>query len=100
MKICIPDRYPFDPPQVSFETKVYHPNVDESGRICLDILKPTPQGNWKPNLNLSVVLNSIRLLLSHPNPDDPLMADIASEYSVKRPLFEQKARDWTYKYAK
>ena len=53
---------------VTFATKVYHPNIDTAGRICLDLLKVPPKGSWKPNLNLALVLKSIRLLLSEPNP--------------------------------
>ena len=53
---------------VTFTTKVYHPNIDTSGRICLDLLKPGPTGTWKPQLNITVVLKAIRQLLSEPNP--------------------------------
>jgi len=100
VKITLPERYPFEPPQVLFETKIYHPNIDNSGRICLDLLKMPPQGSWKPNLNLALMLKSIRLLMSQPNPDDPLMADIASEFTMNPTLFEKKAREWTSRFAK
>ena len=71
-------RYPFEPPQVTFSTRVYHPNVDPSGRICLDALKMPPTGDWRPSLRLATLLLSIRVLLAEPNPDDPLMPDIVS----------------------
>ena len=100
LEINIPERYPFEPPQIKFLTKIYHPNIDTAGRICLDVLKALPQGSWKPAHNISTVLTSIQLLLSEPNPDDGLMADISSEYKHNRPSFEGKAKEWVSMYAK
>jgi len=79
---------------------VYHPNVDDSGRICLDALKPPPQGSWKPSLNLCSILMAIRLLLSEPNFNDPLMSEIAQEYQMNRASFVTHAIEWTAKHAK
>eukprot|EP00833_Pecoramyces_ruminatium_P017486 jgi/Orpsp1_1/1191518/evm.model.d7180000086561.1 len=76
LDIHIPDRYPFEPPHIQFKTPIYHPNVDNDGRICLDILKLPPKGSWKPSLNISTVLTSISVLMQDPNPDDPLSTEI------------------------
>ncbi|KAM8755346.1 ubiquitin-conjugating enzyme E2 T isoform 1-T1 [Acanthopagrus schlegelii] len=76
LEIKVPERYPFEPPKIRFLTPIYHPNIDNSGRICHDALKLPPKGAWKPSLNISTVLTSIQLLMAEPNPDDPLMADI------------------------
>ncbi|GLJ29654.1 hypothetical protein SUGI_0584750 [Cryptomeria japonica] len=99
LEIQVPERYPFEPPNVRFVTPIYHPNIDSGGRICLDILNLPPKGAWRPSLNIATVLASIGLLLSEPNPDDGLMCDISAEYKHNRSTFDQKARSWTQKYA-
>ncbi|XP_033485844.2 ubiquitin-conjugating enzyme E2 T isoform X2 [Epinephelus lanceolatus] len=83
LEIKVPERYPFEPPKMRFLTPIYHPNIDNSGRICHDALKLPPKGAWKPSLNISTVLTSIQLLMAEPNPDDPLMADIGVVESNK-----------------
>ncbi|CAO3680996.1 unnamed protein product [Umbelopsis ramanniana] len=82
-----------------FITPIYHPNIDEAGRICADILKMPPAGNWVPALNLSTVLLALSGLMSEPNPEDPLEMDIAAEYKENIALFRQKAQQMTLKYA-
>ncbi|KAG9464576.1 hypothetical protein GDO78_019699 [Eleutherodactylus coqui] len=100
LEVAVPERYPFQPPRLQFLTPIYHPNIDTAGRICLDILKPPPEGAWRPALNLSSVLTSIQLLMNEPNPEDPLMADIAREYKYHRAAYTATAREWTEKHAK
>uniref|UniRef100_A0A6N2MNX7 E2 ubiquitin-conjugating enzyme n=1 Tax=Salix viminalis TaxID=40686 RepID=A0A6N2MNX7_SALVM len=100
IKIQIPDRYPFQPPSVTFATPIYHPNIDNGGRICLDILNLPPKGAWQPSLNISTVLTSIGLLLCEPNPDDGLMCEASREYKYNRQVFDQRARAMTEEYAK
>eukprot|EP00729_Bicosta_minor_P007814 gene7814-2260_t len=99
LKITIPKRYPFEPPHIKFTTPIYHPNVDSAGRICLDLLKMPPAGSWKPASNIRTVLSSIQLLMSEPNPDDALMADIAAEFKADRKMFNAKAKKWTLQHA-
>lgn len=100
LEVSIPERYPFEPPQIRFLTPIYHPNIDSAGRICLDILKLPPKGAWRPSLSIATVLASIQLLMAEPNPDDPLMADISSEFKYNKPVFLSNARQWTEQHAR
>ncbi|PWZ08849.1 Ubiquitin-conjugating enzyme E2 36 [Zea mays] len=85
--------------QVRFLTKIYHPNIDKLGRICLDILKD----KWSPALQIRTVLLSIQALLSAPNPDDPLSDNIAkhwksNEAEAVETAFGLAAKEWTRLY--
>lgn len=89
--IQIGSRYPFEPPKCRFKTKIYHPNVDDAGRICLDLLKMPPAGAWRPAINIATLLKSLQLLLSQPNPDDALVPDIA--------VWRRCARGWGWEHS-
>ncbi|XP_066893366.1 ubiquitin/ISG15-conjugating enzyme E2 L6 isoform X1 [Kogia breviceps] len=45
LRVSFPEEYPFKPPTVTFTTRIYHPNVDSSGRVCLPVIS---KENWKP----------------------------------------------------
>ena len=82
-------------PKVHFITKIYHPNVDKLGRICLDILKD----KWSLSLQIRTVLLSIQALLSAPIPDDPLANDVAEQWKTNEAQALETARACTRLYA-
>ena len=96
LDINIPQDYPFRPPRVRFVTKIYHPNIHSScGSLSMDIL----DDRWSPALSVTKVLVSIESLLMDPNPDDPLVLEVALVYKTDRPMFNKTAAEWTRKYA-
>ncbi|KAF0984174.1 hypothetical protein FDP41_007351 [Naegleria fowleri] len=77
LSLSFSNDYPFKVPVVRFITPIYHPNVDQYGNICLDILKD----KWSATYNVRTVLLSIQSLMGDPNIDDPLNGEAAAVYS-------------------
>jgi ubiquitin-conjugating enzyme E2 N len=109
LELFLPEEYPLTPPKVRFLTRVYHPNIDRLGRICLDILKGSFDfqfkvylhlflDKWSPALQIRTVLLSIQALLGAPNPDDPLANDVASVWKDDEQKAIETGNYWTYFY--
>ncbi|KAG1366252.1 NEDD8-conjugating enzyme Ubc12 [Cocos nucifera] len=80
--------YPHEPPKVKCKTKVYHPNIDLEGNVCLNILRE----DWKPVLNINTVIYGLNLLFTQPNDEDPLNHDAAAVLRENPKLFESNVR--------
>ncbi|XP_078153271.1 NEDD8-conjugating enzyme Ubc12-like isoform X2 [Carex rostrata] len=80
--------YPHEPPKVKCKTKVYHPNIDLEGNVCLNILRE----DWKPVLSINTVIYGLNLLFSQPNDEDPLNHEAAAVLRENPKLFESNVR--------
>lgn len=95
--IKIPPDYPYKPPKMQFDTKIWHPNVSsQTGVICLDILKD----EWSPALTIRTALLSLQALLCNAEPDDPQDAVVAAQYKSNREEYNATAAQWTQQYAR
>lgn len=97
IRFTIGEKYPFTSPSVGFVQKILHPNVDEaSGSICLDALNK----QWSPAFTLKNIVETILpLLLSYPNPDDPLNRDAAFLLKENPEKFASAVRTHCKKHA-
>ncbi|XP_036140939.1 ubiquitin-conjugating enzyme E2 L3 isoform X1 [Monomorium pharaonis] len=96
IEINFPAEYPFKPPRINFKTKIYHPNVDEKGQICLPIISAE---NWKPATKTDQVIQALIALVNDPEPEHPLRADLAEEFLKDRKKFFKNAEEFTKKHA-
>ncbi|KAJ6819689.1 constitutive photomorphogenesis protein 10 [Iris pallida] len=96
LDIVFPCDYPFKPPAVTFKTRIYHCNVDSTGKVSLDILK----GSWSPAWTISKVLVAVKAIVSHPDPFNPLVASIARLYLTDRAKHDEIAAEFTTRFAR
>lgn len=95
--IKIPPEFPRIPPNCRFLTRIYHPNIDPLGNICLDVLQ---HESWRTEMMyLEPILISISALLDIPNIDDPLVPEIAGQFIRDRERYDEIAQEYTRVYA-
>jgi len=84
----IPDNYPYAPPKVTCVEKIYHPNIDLQGNVCLNLLK----ADWRPILTIQQVVHGLIFLYLEPNPDDPLNIEAAKIFREDINRFKQNVK--------
>jgi ubiquitin-conjugating enzyme E2 L3 len=96
IEINFPPEYPFKPPKITFRTKIYHPNIDEKGQVCLPIISAE---NWKPATRTDQVIQALVALVNNPEPEHPLRGEIAEEYTKDKKKFFKNAEEHTKKFS-
>ncbi|KAK6513384.1 NEDD8-conjugating protein ubc12 [Arthrobotrys megalospora] len=84
----INQNFPHEPPKVLCKQKIYHPNIDLEGKVCLNILRE----DWKPVLNLNAVIVGLQYLFLEPNASDPLNKEAAEDLKTNRDNFKRNVR--------
>ncbi|KAG8192592.1 hypothetical protein JTE90_015225 [Oedothorax gibbosus] len=96
IEITFPAEYPFKPPKILFRTRIYHPNIDEKGQVCLPIIGVE---NWKPATKTDQVIQALVALVNEPEPEHPLRTDLAEEYTRDKKKFFKNAEEFTKKFS-
>lgn len=85
LSLEFPSNYPYAPPVVKFISPMWHPNIDMSGNICLDILKD----QWSAVYNVQTILLSLQSLLEEPNNSSPLNGQAAQLWNFPEEYMRQ-----------
>ena len=93
-KFTIPDQFPFERPVVKCQTRIWHPNIEETGAVCLNILRD----NYTPVMSIAQMVVGLQFLFSEPNPQSPLNQEAATQYENDPGAFEKKAHEYMKNY--
>jgi ubiquitin-conjugating enzyme E2 M len=87
-KLSFPTNYPMDPPKITAQNKIFHPNLDLKGGVCLPLVRE----DWLPTYSLTHILLGLLHLFLNPNPRDPLNVEAADLMTADPERFRKKVR--------
>ncbi|QLQ81216.1 hypothetical protein HG537_0E05710 [Torulaspora globosa] len=88
-EITFSEAYPIEPPRVCCLNRIFHPNIDYQGKVCLNILRE----DWSPALELQSVVIGIIFLFLEVSDKEPLNKDAATMLSRDRIEFAHAVRN-------
>lgn len=93
---AVPDQYPFERPIITCKTRVWHPNIEETGAVCLNILRD----NYSAVMSIGQLILGLQFLFIEPNPISPLNKEAAEQYTANINLFKSKAHEYIANFCK
>merc|ERR1711977_776808 len=92
----LPDQYPYKSPSIGFVNRIFHPNIDESGSVCLDVINQT----WSPMFDMINIFEVfLPQLLRYPNPTDPLNGEAAALLMREPRSYDARVKEYIAQYA-
>ncbi|THD18572.1 Nedd8-conjugating enzyme nce2 [Fasciola hepatica] len=102
-EIVVPEGYNHTPPLVRCTTRIWHPNIDEEGHVCLSLLRENSldHSGWAPTRRLLEVVWGIESLFGDLcDFSDALNTAAAEQYQRDHDAFYQTVRSYVYRYAR
>jgi ubiquitin-conjugating enzyme E2 D/E len=93
LALTFPVEYPFKVPNFRFDTKIFHPNVDATGMLCIH------HANYNPTSTIRSLLQDVMSIIRNPTPDYFINGEAAFLLYNDPELFKQKAIEWTKNYS-
>eukprot|EP01083_Nonionella_stella_P125973 381083_1 len=90
LKIQFNEDYPVKPPICVFDPVIFHPNIYDSGAVCLSILDAKKA--WKPAITIKQILVGIQALLTDPNNDDAAAREPYLLYKTNKDAFWERVK--------
>lgn len=100
-RLSFPSDYPMMPPKMKFETPLWHPNIYDTGEVCISILHPPEEDKygyesaserWSPVQSPETILLSVISMLSSPNDESPANVDAAKMWREDPKEFRRRCR--------
>jgi len=100
-RLTFPREYPLLPPKMKFETPIWHPNIYETGDVCISILHPPEEDStgyesaserWSPVQTPATILLSVISMLSSPNDESAANVEAARQWRDDPATFKKRVR--------
>ncbi|XP_059051740.1 NEDD8-conjugating enzyme UBE2F-like [Achroia grisella] len=98
--VYVTDDYNMAPPKVKCVTRLWHPNINLDGDICLSLLRQTSidEHGWAPTRRLKDVVWGLNSLFTDLlNFEDPLNIEAAEMYNKNKTEFQTKVQEYIAK---
>lgn len=89
LTVSFPTKYPFKPPSLTFDTPVYHLNVESDGHVCFPYVS---REGYKPQRNVCSLLHAVSAVLESPDLENAARPELALLFKENKAEYLEKAK--------